>query len=104
MLMIGDAARAIAPLCGNGMSMAMKSSKLLANQLNAYFLNKISKKELIENYHENWNLNFAKRINIGYYLQFLFGRNLLTLMSLKLLKKSPKLFRKIISFTHGERY
>jgi len=43
----GDAAGSITPLCGNGMSMAMRTSKLLAQLLVDYYTKSISKEELI---------------------------------------------------------
>ena len=36
-LMIGDAAGMITPLCGNGMSMALHGSKLAAEQIRSFF-------------------------------------------------------------------
>ena len=38
-LMIGDAAGMITPLCGNGMSMAFHSAKIAFENINLYFSN-----------------------------------------------------------------
>jgi len=103
-IMLGDAAGAIAPLCGNGMSIAMLSSKILANHVCLFLNDEISKDELINNYSNEWNRNFSNRIKIAYYLQHLFGKRLTTLWSLKLLNHFPKLFKKIISLTHGKKF
>jgi flavin-dependent dehydrogenase len=103
-IMLGDAAGAIAPLCGNGMSIAMRASKFLANHVHLFLNNKISKDELIKNYRKEWNRNFATRIKIAYYLQHLFGKRLTTLMSLKFLNHFPTLFKQIISLTHGKKF
>jgi flavin-dependent dehydrogenase len=103
-LMLGDAAGAIAPLCGNGMSIAMRSSKILSNYIDLYLKNKLSKNELIKQYTLEWNANFSFRIKSGYYLQQLFGRNLTTLLSLKALRYLPFLFKKLITLTHGEKF
>jgi menaquinone-9 beta-reductase len=103
-LMLGDAAGAIAPLCGNGMSIAMRASKLLAIEINLYLNNSITKQQLITNYTKAWNRNFATRIKIGYYLQQLFGKRVTTIWALKLLNTMPKLFYKLISLTHGKKY
>ena len=40
-LMIGDAAGMITPLCGNGMSMALHGSKLAFEEINFFLKNKI---------------------------------------------------------------
>jgi flavin-dependent dehydrogenase len=101
-LLLGDSAGAIAPLCGNGMSIAMRSSKFLATHISLFLKHTISKQELIENYTKEWNANFSLRIKTAYYLQQLFGKEFTTLMSLKLLNTFPSFFRKIISLTHGK--
>ncbi|WP_317899796.1 NAD(P)/FAD-dependent oxidoreductase [Aurantibacillus circumpalustris] len=100
--LLGDAAGAIAPLCGNGMSMAMRTSKILASLLHKYFKLEISKSELISAYSHEWDKNFSTRIKAGYYLQQLFGKNKITHLSLILLNKMPGLMKKIISLTHGK--
>jgi flavin-dependent dehydrogenase len=103
-LLIGDSAGAIAPLCGNGMSIAMRSSKIISNYITLYLQNKITKSQLIKNYTEDWNRNFSLRIKTGYYLQKLFGKQVTTLLSLKILAAFPLLFQKLIALTHGNKF
>ena len=98
----GDAAGSITPLCGNGMSMAMKASKLVAQLLISYFNKSITKQRLISSYDVVWNKNFNTRIKSGYYLQYLFGKKQTTYYTLKLLDKLPRITKKIISLTHGQ--
>jgi len=98
----GDAAGSITPLCGNGMSMAMRASKILAQLLISYFNESITKAELIKEYDKAWNENFNSRIKSGYYLQHLFGKKNTTHYTLKALDKLPSLIKKIISLTHGQ--
>lgn len=45
-LMIGDAAGMITPLCGNGMSMALHGSKIAANHIHAFLDNSITRAEM----------------------------------------------------------
>lgn len=66
---LGDAAGCIAPVTGNGMSMALRSASVLANQLDTFFHQKISKAELIENYAEFWDHEFATRVKHSRYFQ-----------------------------------
>ncbi len=101
MLMVGDSAGAITPLCGNGMSMAMRGSKLLATLLTLYFEQKITKTALIEQYDAVWKAHFKMRIGAGNKLQHLFGKNTSTLIALKTLHYFPALTRKVIGLTHG---
>jgi menaquinone-9 beta-reductase len=103
-IMLGDSAGAIAPLCGNGMSMAMRSSKILAVQISMFLGSKITKGQLIQNYTKEWNAHFATRIKVGCYLQNLFGKKSTTFLSLKLLNYFPSLFKKLISLTHGNKF
>jgi menaquinone-9 beta-reductase len=101
--MLGDAAGAITPLCGNGMSMAMRASKLLGNLLPQYFVGKLTKQELIQQYSAAWKSNFNARIWAGRHLQhYVFGKKTSTQMALKTLHYFPALTRKIIGLTHGQ--
>lgn len=102
MLLLGDSAGAIAPLCGNGMSIAMRSSKIISAYASMYLQNKLAKSELIQLYNNDWNRNFSLRIKTGFYLQKLFGKRFSTIISLKTLNRFPMLFNKLISLTHGK--
>jgi flavin-dependent dehydrogenase len=101
-LLLGDSAGAIAPLCGNGMSIAMRSSKIISAYVSMYLQNKLAKNELIQLYNNDWNRNFSVRIKTGFYLQKLFGKRFSTIISLKILNRFPMLFNKLISLTHGK--
>ncbi|WP_421799636.1 NAD(P)/FAD-dependent oxidoreductase [Haliscomenobacter sp.] len=101
MLMLGDAAGAITPLCGNGMSMAMRASKILADLMPSYVEGKINKTELVKQYTSAWKANFSTRIWAGQHLQHLFGKKVSTQLALKTLYYAPALTRKLIGLTHG---
>ena len=79
-IMIGDTAGLIAPLCGNGMSMAMNASKILADLLESYFKGNISREELEFTYTKLWKQNFTTRLFIGRTIQQFFGNEALTNM------------------------
>jgi menaquinone-9 beta-reductase len=102
LLMVGDAAGAITPLCGNGMSMAMRASKLLAILLPQYLNGKIKKEVLISSYNNVWKHNFKTRIWAGQYLQLLFGKKTSTQLALKTLHYFPSVTQKLIALTHGK--
>lgn len=104
LFLLGDAAGTITPLCGNGMSMGMRASKLLAEELYRYFDKKCTTDDLAKNYHHAWNKAFNTRIKTGYYLQGLFGKKQMTHFTLKFLSNTPRLTQKIISLTHGEKF
>jgi menaquinone-9 beta-reductase len=101
---LGDAAGTITPLCGNGMSMALRASSILSNLVEEFFDNKLSHDALINQYTNQWNGNFKSRITAGYYLQGLFGKNKMTSLALRSLHHTPRLMNKLVSLTHGERF
>lgn len=100
--LLGDAAGTITPLCGNGMSMGLRASSILAQLLISFFYTSTSKKSLIEAYDLAWNRQFNTRIQTGYYLQSLFGKRTTTHLALKILDKFPAATQKIIGLTHGK--
>ena len=102
-LMIGDTAGLIHPLCGNGMAMAIHSAKI-ASELCVLYLNekKISRNELEERYSKAWNVNFKKRLAIGRTLSTLLEQQTLTLLVLQIVVLFPFLLKQIIKRTHGK--
>lgn len=100
--LLGDAAGSITPLCGNGMSMGLRASGILAQLLINFFRNNISRETLVQTYQHAWHKQFNMRIQSGYYLQSLFGKKTTTHLALKTLDKFPALTQKVISLTHGK--
>jgi len=102
-LMLGDAAGLIHPLCGNGMAMAIHSGKIASEAILNNFKGKHIDRENLENeYRENWNANFSKRLKTGRMLQTILINPILASTSQNLVKKFPYLLGKIISKTHGK--
>jgi flavin-dependent dehydrogenase len=101
LMMLGDAAGSITPLCGNGMSMGIRASKLLAGELTDYFQGKKTKEQTLLDYHQAWNNAFEMRIRSGYYLQHLFGKRRTTDLALRFLNYFPKLTSELVAMTHG---
>ena len=102
--LLGDAAGSITPLCGNGMSMGMRASKILAGELIGYFQKKQTKEAVAARYKKAWDNAFGRRITAGYYLQGLFGKRITTDLALRTLDKFPALTNKLVSLTHGDRF
>jgi menaquinone-9 beta-reductase len=102
MLMLGDAAGLIHPLCGNGMAMAIHSAKI-ASELVANFLHhKISRVTLESKYKSIWNKTFQKRIKFGKFLSKLLLNSYLSKITMNLLMVFPFLLPLIIKKTHGK--
>ncbi len=103
-LMLGDAAGMITPLCGNGMSMAMHSAKLAGVCITAFLQNDITRLQLENIYTREWKRNFATRVKTGKLVQYLFGRKTTTNIFVSLMKRSKFITKKIISLTHGKTF
>lgn len=101
-LLLGDAAGMITPLCGNGMSMALHGSKLLAPHIHAFLRKDISREELEKRYVQEWKQQFKKRLTIGRWIQAGFGKSIITNMMVTGLKRFPKLTGWLIQQTHGK--
>jgi len=101
-LFIGDAAGMITPLCGNGMSMALRGSKIAASCLEKFFGKGCSREEMEAAYQHAWNRAFARRLRTGRILQHFFGNPFLSSLLISLLKPFPFLIRAIIRRTHGD--
>jgi flavin-dependent dehydrogenase len=101
-LMIGDTAGLIHPLCGNGMGMAIHSSKICSTLVLEYLDGRITCREKLENrYLEQWRTNFSKRIRMGKLLAGILSRDRTTDIIMRILVKFPKLLSPIIRMTHG---
>ena len=103
-LMVGDAAGMITPLCGNGMSMAMHGSKIAAAEISAFLNNSISRREMENNYSKNWKNNFETRVATGKLVQYLFGRTAATNLLVNFMNKSRFLTNRLINLTHGKSF
>ena len=101
MLMTGDAAGLITPLCGNGMAMAIGSARMLAPKIIRFFNNEITRLELAEMYKSAWIKNFSKRLWFGRKIQSVFLSPTLCNASVFMLKYFPFMTRQIIKQTHG---
>jgi flavin-dependent dehydrogenase len=101
-LLMGDAAGMITPLCGNGMSMALHSSKIAAGYIDAFLKGEISRQQLEKKYTANWKKIFSKRVKAGMMIQSYFGKKWLTNIFVRLMKWMPAVTKKIIAHTHGK--
>jgi hypothetical protein len=100
-LMAGDAAGLITPLCGNGMSMAMHAGKLAFTNMQLYLQGKISMNEMGKHYTAQWKQQFSLRLFTGRLVQSVFGGDALTALFLQTVHKNAWLAQKLISSTHG---
>lgn len=102
-LMAGDAAGLITPLCGNGMAMAIHGGKLLSDLIIKHYepAEAWQQAELEQAYKNAWQQQFARRLWIGRQFQQLFGQPFISGLSLQLLRFKPA-GRLLIKQTHGK--
>jgi flavin-dependent dehydrogenase len=101
-LMAGDAARLIHPLCGNGMAMAIQTGRLQGEILRDHIKEGGTSRQLLERrYKRAWEKEFKTRLWVGARLQdILTSPNGLNL-GIRAGVKAPFLLRNIIRKTHG---
>ena len=101
-LMLGDTAGMITPLCGNGMSIALHTAKMAAQFGNAFLQQRIPKAALEHRYTLQWQRRFATRLQAGRVLQTFFGSNRMSNLFVGVFQKMPFLARPVIRLTHGD--
>ena len=101
-LMVGDAAGLISPLCGNGMAMAIHGAAIASSLVSQMMEKKIDRKEMEKQYIAQWNSTFDLRLKMGRLIQRSFQSANFSEGAVLLLQKAPFLLKKIISMTHGK--
>ena len=101
-LMLGDAAGMITPLCGNGMSIALHSAKIAAVLIDDFLQQKISRQKMEAQYQKQWAKNFAVRLKAGRIIQSFFGNERLSNLLVSTFRALPFLIKPVIRLTHGK--
>ncbi|WP_436517895.1 NAD(P)/FAD-dependent oxidoreductase [Ekhidna sp. To15] len=101
MLMSGDSAGMITPLCGNGMAMAIHSSKVLSELVTGYLNGDLNRAELEYTYTSEWNSLFARRLWAGRKIQKLFGSKMVSTSAISLGKRFRPFASYLMKQTHG---
>ena len=100
-LLLGDAAGMITPLCGNGMSMALRAAKTAASLTDDFLRGRISRAEMENNYTAAWKTAFSKRISLGRFVQSNFGKGSTTAFFIKTANALPFVRKALINGTSG---
>ena len=101
-LLLGDAAGMITPLCGNGMSMALHSAKIAAALADNFLLGHITRDQMEQDYIKIWKHNFSTRTSLGRIVQNNFGKDITTSVFLKAVNFLPFLRNMLIKGTSGK--
>ncbi|WP_055562496.1 NAD(P)/FAD-dependent oxidoreductase [Hymenobacter sp. AT01-02] len=100
-LMCGDAAGLITPLCGNGMAMAIHGASLAADCAHAFLAGQYTRVALEAAYQRTWQRHFGPRLQVGRTVQNLFGRPVLSEVVVGSLRYWPAAVRALVRGTHG---
>lgn len=106
-IMCGDTAGLITPLCGNGMSMAINSARILSKLLlQSGTLDgdiDANKRLMLEKaYKKEWNKNFKSRLFWGRTIQGFFGNPAVTSLFLNSIHRVAPVEKWLLSRTHGQ--
>lgn len=103
MLMCGDTAGLIHPLCGNGMAMAIHSAKIASELIDDFFKKDARERKQLENsYQTQWNRQFRKRLWVGRRLQSLLLNPRLSAFAQSAMVTRPRWSQQLIKATHGK--
>ena len=101
-LMCGDAAGLITPLCGNGMAMALHGAALAAAAAHAFGAGQTTRAGMETQYTRAWQAQFGARLRVGRAVQQLFGGPVLSEAVVGSLRHWPAAVRALMRRTHGQ--
>jgi len=103
-LMCGDAAGLITPLCGNGMAMALHGAALAAAATHDFLAGHTPRTGLETAYARAWQAQFGTRLRVGRAVQRLFGGPVLSELVVGGLRHWPGAVRALMRRTHGQEF
>ena len=104
LLMVGDAAGLITPLCGNGMAMALHGAALAAPLASRFLRGELPRPALEVAYARAWQQQFGARLRVGRAVQGLFGGPVLSELVVAGLHYWPAAVRALMRQTHGAEF
>ncbi len=103
-LMLGDAAGNIAPLSGNGISMALRSASIAHKTVNSFLNQQISRSTMEKVYTSEYKKAFSARIRYARMVHQTFGKPLLNDLSFYFLKVFPIMIDFTQAKIHGDEF
>lgn len=100
-LMAGDSAGLITPLCGNGMAMAIHGAKLVSHLSDQFLRGQLTRSEMEKQYEAGWRGRFARRLWVGRTVQKLFGDEWLSELAVGAFGAFKPMLRGVMRQTHG---
>ncbi len=101
-LLGGDAAQLIHPLCGNGMAMAIDTGRMQGSIVSDFLTAAHPDRAAMEeHFQKEWRKRFATRLRTGAFLQRLLLSSKGMDLGMRLAVTAPSILRKVIQKTHG---
>jgi menaquinone-9 beta-reductase len=98
-IMIGDCARVIAPLAGDGIGMAMESAKILSNSISINNINESHRENLYLDYRKNFEKAFNNRIKVASISQKLILDTLFRKIGFRIVNRYPSILSSLVKYT-----
>lgn len=102
-IMVGDAARVISPLAGDGIGMAMESAKLLFEIINEFDLDDANREKIYSLYKKRYEKTFKKRLSTAKIIQGIILNRKSRRLGFGLAKNYPSLLPYLIKFTRSSK-
>ncbi len=100
-LMTGDAAGLIAPLAGDGMSMALAGGQMAAETVMGLLRGELSAQRVRAAYPKAWRARFGQRLRVGYALQQAMLSPQVMAVGVRIVRKYPGLGDYFVRVTRG---
>ena len=100
-IMVGDAAQVISPLAGDGIGMAMESTRLLYETICKNKLDESNREKIYLEYRNNFEKAFNKRLRTAKIIQKLFLNKVLCKISFGIAYRNPILLPYLIKLTRS---
>jgi flavin-dependent dehydrogenase len=101
LLLVGDAAGMIAPMCGDGMSMAMAGGLSVARLVEAFLHGRLDPEGLKNRYQRAWRGAFLRRMWLGSLLHHGYELGALSAGAVRLCQRFPSVGKWLIRSTRG---
>ena len=102
-IMVGDAARVISPLAGDGIGMAMESAKLLYEVMSKYNLDQNNRGEIYLHYKKQYENVFRKRLLTAKVIQGIILNKRYRKLGFTIADNYPSLLRYLVKFTRSSK-
>lgn len=99
--MIGDAAGMIAPLCGDGMGMALRSAEMAVPLIERFLDGDLTPETFRKSYRRAWHREFSVRMIVGRWLNGALTRPVVSRFAVALSRRAPGTARAAIAATRG---